>query len=73
MFPGPVSDQQHTRHGTPPHGPLSTTEIIEYKGEMNKRMVCIITEKGHQVNENGGFEPAKLFRGPSRNSRLTFR
>jgi hypothetical protein len=36
-------------------------ESIENKGEMNRRMVCIITEKGDQVNENGGFDPAKLF------------
>jgi hypothetical protein len=35
-------------------------EIIENKGEMNRRMVCIITEKGNQVNENGGVEPSKL-------------
>jgi len=35
-------------------------EIIENKGEMNRRMVCIITEKGDQVNENGSIETAKL-------------
>jgi hypothetical protein len=48
-------------------------EIIENKGEMNRRMVCIITEKGSQVNENGDVEPAKLLRGASRNGMLTFR
>jgi hypothetical protein len=35
-------------------------EMIENKGEMNRRMVCIITEKGDQVNENGSIEAAKL-------------
>jgi hypothetical protein len=48
-------------------------EIIENKGEMNRRMVCIITEKGSQVNENGDFAPAKLLRGTTRNGMLTFR
>ncbi|MCU0532029.1 MAG: hypothetical protein MUE76_08105 [Syntrophales bacterium] len=45
-----VSDQQHPRHETPPRGSLWTAKILEYKGEIIKKMACIITEKGHQVN-----------------------